>query len=111
MDRLHIGRVPEAIVECLNEANRHITQLEPWLPTSSTEVVVRAHKYSVETLRIVGILLQPFIPKKADELLTQLGVSYDDRGWKDTALWKGDPSVGRTHRVTQQLFPRLRNTV
>ncbi|CAE6406518.1 unnamed protein product [Rhizoctonia solani] len=111
MDRLQIGRVPEAIVECLNEANRHITQLEPWLPTSSTEVVVRAHKYSVETLRIVGILLQPFVPTKADQLLTQLGVSYEDREWKDTTMWKGDPSVGRTSRVTQQLFPRLKNTV
>ncbi|KAF8688652.1 Class-I aminoacyl-tRNA synthetase, partial [Rhizoctonia solani] len=111
MDRLQIGRVPEAIVECLNEANRHITQLEPWLPTSSTEVIVRAHKYSVETLRIIGILLQPFIPAKADQLLTQLGVSYEDRGWNDTTLWKGDPSVGRTSRLNQQLFPRLRNTV
>ncbi|CAE6442460.1 unnamed protein product [Rhizoctonia solani] len=111
MDRLQIGRVPETIVECLNEANRHITQLEPWLPTSSTEVIVRAHKYSIETLRIVGILLQPFIPRKADQLLTQLGVSYEDRGWKDTGIWKGDPAVGRTSRVTQQLFPRLRNTV
>ncbi|CAE7203139.1 unnamed protein product [Rhizoctonia solani] len=111
MDRLQIGRVPEAIVECLNEANRHITQLEPWLPTSSTEVVVRAHKYSVETLRIIGILLQPFIPAKADQLLTQLGVSYEDREWKDTGLWKGDPTVGRTSRATQQLFPRLRNTI
>ncbi|KDN49077.1 hypothetical protein RSAG8_02430, partial [Rhizoctonia solani AG-8 WAC10335] len=111
MDRLQIGRVPEAIVECLNEANRHITQLEPWLPTSSTEVVVRAHKYTIETLRIVGILLQPFIPTKADQLLTQLGVSYEDRGWKDTGLWKGESAVGRTSRVTQQLFPRLRNTV
>ncbi|CAE6416600.1 unnamed protein product [Rhizoctonia solani] len=111
MDRLQIGRVPEAIIECLNEANRHITQLEPWLPTSSTEVVVRAHKYSIETLRIVGILLQPFIPTKAEQLLTQLGVSYEDRGWKDTTLWKGNPAVGRTSRVTQQLFPRLRNTV
>ncbi|CAE6514677.1 unnamed protein product [Rhizoctonia solani] len=111
MDRLQIGRVPEAIVECLNEANRHITQLEPWLPTSGTDAVVRAHKYSVETLRIVGILLQPFIPTKADQLLTQLGVSYEDRGWKDAVLWKGDPTVGRTSRVTEQLFPRLRNTV
>ncbi|KAG8763948.1 methionyl-tRNA synthetase [Ceratobasidium sp. 423] len=111
MGQLQIGRVPEAIVECLNEANRHITQLEPWLPTSSTDVVVRAHKYSVETLRIVGILLQPFIPTKADQLLTQLGVSYEDRGWKDVALWKGDPTIGRTSRVTEWLFPRLRNTV
>ncbi|KAG9076006.1 methionyl-tRNA synthetase, partial [Ceratobasidium sp. UAMH 11750] len=108
MAKFQIGRVPEAIVECLNEANRHITLMEPWLPHHSYEVAVRAHRYSVETMRIVGILLQPFMPGKADELLTQLGVSYEDRGWDKTGLWTGDPSTGRTSTGNKQVFPRLK---
>ncbi|KAB5594508.1 Methionyl-tRNA synthetase [Ceratobasidium theobromae] len=111
MENFQIGRVLEAVVDCLNEANRHITQLEPWRHDSNTEVVMRAHKYSAEALRIIGIILQPFIPSKADQLLTQLGVSYDDRGWQDTALWKGDPSIGRMAPGAQQLFPRLKSIV
>ncbi|KAG8714025.1 methionyl-tRNA synthetase [Ceratobasidium sp. 395] len=108
MSQFQIGRVPEAIVECLNEANRHITQLEPWLPRNSFEVTIRAHRYSVETMRIVGILLQPFMPGKAGELLTQLGVAYEDRGWDKTALWAGSPSIGRISPGNKQVFPRLK---
>lgn len=108
MGNFQTGRVLEAVVECLNEANRHITQLEPWLPGSSPDVVVRAHRYSAETLRMIGIVLQPFIPYKASELLTQLGVGYDERGWDNLALWKGDPTIGRTTQGKKQLFPRLK---
>ncbi|QRV80422.1 methionyl-tRNA synthetase [Ceratobasidium sp. AG-Ba] len=108
MSNFQLGRTLEAVVECLNEANRHITQLEPWLPRNSFEVTVRAHRYSIETLRILGIILQPFMPAKADELLTQLGVSFEDRGWDKTALWTGSPSVGRLPPGNQHVFPRLK---
>ncbi|KAG8737071.1 methionyl-tRNA synthetase [Ceratobasidium sp. 414] len=108
MTNFQIGRVLEAIVECLNMANRHITYLEPWLPHNSYEVAIRAHRYSVETMRIVGILLQPFMPGKARELLTQLGVSYEDRGWDKTGLWAGSPSIGRDPPGNKQVFPRLK---
>jgi hypothetical protein len=48
------------------------------------------------------------MPSKADELLTQLGVSYEDRGWDKTALWAGDPFIGRISPGNQQVFPRLK---
>ncbi|KAG9118419.1 hypothetical protein FRC07_007077 [Ceratobasidium sp. 392] len=59
-------------------------------------------------MRIVGILLQPFMPGKADELLTQLGVLYEDRGWDKTALWSGSPYIGRVSPGNKQVFPRLK---
>ena len=42
--------------------------------------------YGYTALRLAGILLQPFIPNKAGELLDRLGVPDTERGW-DNAGW------------------------
>lgn len=46
-----------------------------------------------ESLRITGILLQPFMPSKAAELLDHLGVAKDKRQLED-ATWGGDYDYG-----------------
>jgi methionyl-tRNA synthetase len=51
---------------------------------------------SVETLRICGILLQPFIPTKSVELLEALGTHPEERTW-DYA----EPGKGTTGKLKQ----------
>lgn len=48
---------------------------------------------SAESLRITGILLQPFMPGKAAELLDHLGVAKDKRQLEH-ATWGGDYDYG-----------------
>jgi len=50
----------------------------------------------VETLRICGILLQPFIPAKSVELLEILGTKQEERTW-DYA----EPGKGTTGDIKQ----------
>ncbi|KAG8623215.1 hypothetical protein KVT40_008191 [Elsinoe batatas] len=63
-----------------------------------------------ETLRIVGIMLQPFMPLKAKELLDLLHVEESKRSFADTTLCS-DSSYGKKDpEQTTMLFPPLINT-
>jgi methionyl-tRNA synthetase len=89
MSEFKVDRAVSAIFQLIAESNRHLQQLAPWLSTSSASAVHRALFYSSETLRISAILLQPFMPEKAHQLLDTLGVANWRRGWSDLALGEG----------------------
>lgn len=91
-----------------------ITKADP-TPEERTEpyAVDRVIYTGVETLRIVGILLQPFMPQKADELLARLGVqNVPEKRSFDAAQYGADfdygvPSVEVKKGVEGALFPPL----
>jgi hypothetical protein len=90
------------------QANEYTTQLAWWhntLPDLSTarevasrsnftgsdvqrriSVLRRTHLYMHESLRILSILLQPFMPSKSSEALDILGVDGNHRDWSDAVL-------------------------
>ena len=63
----------------------------------------------VESLRIMGILLQPFMPDKATQLLDSMGVSPDQRTFKHTAIGVdksyGVPNVPQGQKVPALFMP------
>lgn len=63
-----------------------------------------------ESLRICGILLQPYMPAKMKQLLDMLGVAEDARMWVDADLGKdqdyGEPK-DEIGKETEMLFPPL----
>lgn len=62
--------------------------------------------YSLEACRIAGILLQPVMPTKMNSLLTRLGVSEEDRYFKNAGqLTENERPLGEIDGV---LFPRLK---
>lgn len=87
--------------DALAESNRHVQLLSPWLATASPSDVHRALFFGSETLRIAGILLQPFMPTKAAQLLDMLGVDAARRRWEDCEVGKGGhrtaPAAGKVH--------------
>jgi len=52
---------------------------EPWAKKTPGAVTGKVYALSLETLRICGILLQPFIPAKAGTLLDALGIPQSER--------------------------------
>lgn len=54
-----------------------VTTLQPWASPNPTKAIV----YAYETLRISAILMGPYMPTKATELLDRLGVESSQRGW------------------------------
>ncbi|TNY18108.1 methionyl-tRNA synthetase [Rhodotorula diobovata] len=96
-----VHRALSAVFDALAESNRHVQLLSPWLATASPSDVHRALFFGSETLRIAGILLQPFMPTKAAQLLDMLGVDAARRRWEDCEIGKGGhrtaPAAGKVH--------------
>ena len=60
---------------------------------------------TAETLRRIGILIQPYMPKSAAKLLDALSVESDKRSF--SALAKGNELVpGRSIPAPAPIFPR-----
>ena len=67
----------------------------------------------VESIRICGILLQPYMPGKMEQLMVMLGVEPDARKFENTILGSdseyGIPKVALGKGREGVLFPDLRS--
>lgn len=86
-----------------------LTSHQPWASSNPTKSIA----YAYETLRISGILLQPFMPTKSAELLDRLGVSDTQRRWED-CVFPDEVDVGalvqglKSGKRPGHLFPPLK---
>ncbi|CEP11890.1 hypothetical protein [Parasitella parasitica] len=96
------------IFDMVSQANKYFTENEPWKMAKQPQNKERLDNvlfYSLEACRVAGILLQPVMPTKMDHLLTRLGVSKQNRFYKDAVkLDLGERPLGKIDGV---LFPRL----
>ena len=68
------------IWQVVGEANRYFAAEEPWIKRKTDPARMEAVLYTTaETLRVVGLLLQPFMPVSMGKLLTLVGVTPDKR--------------------------------
>lgn len=67
--------------------------------------------FAAESVRVAGILLQPFIPEKSSELLDRLGVSSDRRTFEHARLFAdgayGTPAIPLGEGAQSSLFPPM----
>lgn len=91
----------------VGEANRYFASQEPWaLRKSDPARMATVLHVTAEVLRIVGILVQPFIPDSASKLLDLLAVSPDQR--LIAAIGEGSRlTPGAALPAPQPVFPRF----
>ncbi|KAI6014807.1 tRNA synthetases class I (M)-domain-containing protein [Pisolithus microcarpus] len=92
MRNLEVAESLHTIVQVLRHANTLLTNLAPWSEGQSATIALSSYVTALETLRIVGILLQPFLPGTAAKLLDALGVSETERSVAYARIGRG--SVG-----------------
>jgi methionyl-tRNA synthetase len=105
LDRQQFHVALTTIWEVVGEANRYVDAQAPWAlrksdpPRMATVLYVLA-----ETIRQIGILVQPFMPEAAARILDQLAVPGDARGFTDlpTRL-----APGTTLPKPKPVFPRF----
>ncbi len=91
----------------VGEANRYFASQEPWALRKSDPARMNTVLYvTAEVLRIVGILVQPFIPESAAKLLDLLGVPSDQR-LVETIGEGGRLTPGTALPAPQPVFPRF----
>lgn len=80
------------IVTTSLQGNQLLTETQPWAASTPTKTTVEVRAAVLEALRVSGILLQPFIPSKAEQLLNALGVDPEQRNIAFASLGAG--SIG-----------------
>jgi methionyl-tRNA synthetase len=107
MDELAFQRALESVWELLNEINSYIVTREPWRrfkQNGADGALSRILWDALEALRIVWVMMAPFMPKSTREALLRLGADPEAIGRSDFA-WGGleaDVPV----RVADPIFPR-----
>ena len=87
-----------AIIDLANSANLYLNEREPWklIKDLSNKNIVACDLYSVlESCRIIGILLNPFVPNLSIRILNQLNVDSLSITFEKSLHWGLlDPSNG-----------------
>ena len=110
MDTFAPHKALEEIFKVIQRANKYIDENAPWALAKDMEANGKrlAHVlYNLlETTRICGILLTPFMPGSCEKLFGQIGACEACRTWDTAAVWG---SLSETAAVTkgENLFPRL----
>ncbi|GAA5829517.1 hypothetical protein JCM11251_000186 [Rhodosporidiobolus azoricus] len=107
IDSFEIHRALSSAFDVLSLANKHLQSLAPWLPSATPSEAHRALFFGSETLRLVGILLQPFMPEKAAQLLTSLGVKEERRRWEDAIIGQGGERTPVLGGKKEHLWPSV----
>ncbi|KAL4869448.1 hypothetical protein BDV12DRAFT_81885 [Aspergillus spectabilis] len=102
MDTLNPRAALEEIMTETLQTQKYFHNAEPWKDPGLNQRVL----FNVaESMRIVAILLQPFMPNKATEILDSFGVSPSKRNLSDAA-YAADPDYGE-NLDNKILFPPL----
>lgn len=107
MSKYNINGVLDNINYIADQANIYIDHEAPWsLKKTDPDKMEKVLFYLMETIRYIAILLQPFTPQSASQILAQLGVPEDQRQFSHlTREFALEP--GRNISEPKPIFPRL----
>ena len=110
--RYEFHRALEAIFGFLDRVNRYLEERAPWKaakePGNAKNVATTLYT-SCEALRVIALLIAPFLPDTAPEILGRLGIPnalQKARLPDDAATWGGLEAGAATHKGAA-LFPRV----
>ena len=109
LDKLNFPGALEVIFALVARANKYIDETTPWILAKEDKYRPRLNSvlYNLaEVIRIVTILLKPFMPALAPRVSEQLGVDLTDAQWVDATNWAMIPA-GTTVHKGDALFPRV----
>ena len=106
MKAFALHAVLQDVWEVVGAANRYFASEEPWAKRKSDpERMATILSVTAEVLRVVGILVQPFVPGSASRLLDLLAVPADARMLKDAE--KAALVDGTALPAPSPIFPRF----
>eukprot|EP00768_Dysnectes_brevis_P000653 gnl/Dysnectes_brevis/1143_a1277_3353.p1 GENE.gnl/Dysnectes_brevis/1143_a1277_3353~~gnl/Dysnectes_brevis/1143_a1277_3353.p1 ORF type:complete len:582 (+),score=191.17 gnl/Dysnectes_brevis/1143_a1277_3353:143-1888(+) len=117
MREIRTARALESIMGVVTQINAYLQSTAPWklvkLEKAGDEAAGASRRNIIylasECLRIVGTLLQPFMPDRMARLLTQLGVPEDFRAIDASTLLVGRGVPGTPLGPKQDiLFPKMK---
>ena len=110
MDKLQFSTALVEIWKAISRTNKYIDETMPWVLAKSDDNKPRLAEVMfnlAESLRIVSILIQPFMPETPEKIWHQLGITGTDvLEWDNAKQWGCYPA-GVTVNKGEALFPRI----
>lgn len=108
MDKFAFNQALEEIWVLVRRANKYIDEKTPWIlakdPEKKAELGTCMHNLA-ESIRIVSILIYPFMHTTSDKIRKQLGLWYTDVAWEDAFTF--DMMYQEQVKRGENIFPRL----
>jgi len=106
MDKLNYSQALEEIWKLIRRTNKYIDETTPWILAKEDKDRLDTVLYNlVESIRIVSILINPFMENTSKLILAQLGLE-EKVNWEDAKEW-GKMKIGAKIKRGDVLFPRL----
>lgn len=111
LDHIDINTAIKQVWALISRTNKYIDETAPWALAKNPDQKGRLHTvlYNLaETLRIVAILISPFMPNTAPKIWSQLGLGSDLSGVSlDDAQGWGRLPAGTKVSHPEPIFPRI----
>jgi len=109
MDKMEINAAIKGIWVLISRTNKYIDETAPWLLAKDEAKAARleAVMYNLaEVLRIVAILITPFVPHTSPKIYTQLGLAIPAQFMLADAAW-GGLADGTIVQKGAPIYPRI----
>lgn len=109
MDKMEINAAIKGIWGLISRTNKYIDETAPWLLAKDEAKAARleAVMYNLaEVLRIVAILITPFVPHTSPKIYTQLGLAVPEQFMLADAAW-GGLADGTIVQKGEPIYPRI----
>ncbi|MCI9402063.1 MAG: methionine--tRNA ligase [Oscillospiraceae bacterium] len=110
MEAYQFQNALEAVFKVIQRANKYIDENAPWALAKDMEQngsrLGRVLYNLLETTRICGVLLTPFMPESMERLFAQVGAGKAAQTWDSAAVWGVLPE-NVTVTKGDNLFPRI----
>ncbi|WP_163527967.1 methionine--tRNA ligase [Halobacillus ihumii] len=94
----------------VSRTNKYIDETQPWILAKDDNKKARLGNvmaHLAESLRHIGVMLQPFLTHTPEKIFKQLGITQDEwKQWDSITEFKGLPQ-GTTVQKDEPIFPRL----
>ncbi|MBR4015260.1 MAG: methionine--tRNA ligase [Anaerotignum sp.] len=110
MDQMHFSDALMEIWNLIRRTNKYIDETQPWILCKEEEKkaeLANALYHVAESIRIISILIQPFMPLTPAKIWEQLNITEGDMTqWESTKTW-GLLPVELSVQKGETLFPRI----
>lgn len=108
LDQLQFSTALTEIWKAVSRTNKYIDETAPWvLARENKRPRLAQVLYNLaESIRIVSILIQPFMPETPAKIWEQLAVPENQRDWESAGRW-GVYAPSEPVRTGEAIFPRI----